>query len=1122
MVGTAYFPDSRDTAGHVAANAEIQERMALYMGQGHHVLLGGDLNAHTGLNHDEHGLDRAGKLLMETLTKTGMVLLNAIDGLCAGGPTRVEVKEDRIERSTIDYVLCSPSLVDSVQSMTIHVTRMGSDHCPLIVRLAMKLDTPEPPTIREVWKVRDADFGDTWAGECRAGLARWLTDATRYIDALDAMAVDDTMMADVLEWSFQAAIDQVAAAVIGTKKVGMVPAQGMDGAIRLLTSQRAVAEDIMRVVIADTAASEGERTRARKQFLKASRAVQAGVARKREGAELDVFHDVEDHQGDSKLFWQKYKALQKRTTSNKSPPMVAQDAQGRTVTDPAHVLRVWRDFCAAISSSDLAGTKEEGIYDDDHRDTVEKHLGLLRRIKEHHDVLDAPFTEEEVWAAIRGLKLGKAAGTDGVLTDIIKHAAGAVGNSKLDEGNSSVVTAMTLLFNFMFEREVWPERWSEGVIFPLHKQDSRLDPSNYRPITLLSVMGKLFGSVVNSRLLSFSESVGSVSDEQGGFRPERGAPDQVMLWREILASRRERGLPTLACFVDVRKAYDTVWREGAYVRIHEGGVRGKLWRQLQAMHADTNRSVLHPVGRTQPFNVERGVPQGAVESPWVYSQFIDGLARALKTAGLGVWVAGVQVPLLMYADDMVFMASSVRELRHMMAIATTFAKKNRFQYNGKKSAVMVMNAKARLRAEAAREAWSLAGEAVKVKDEYVYLGTTSTTNEKDWSVHLRLAIDDSEKASAALLRVLRLDKGMRPRTAISLWKSLVRPKLEYASEVWNGQVPATLAKEAEAVQLRFIRGVVGLHDKGSGVSNESTRAEVGCESLQSRWDKLQLGYWRRIFSSPPDRLLRVVVGFRRDEWAAQGGRGLGSRGSMRHFERLLRASGMGEYWEDPVAAGKVRGPVWKKKADFAVDTAHDEDRAQRMARMPSCNTYVAMKGWGRNPKEYSFSSGEVDKLGQQVPERYLDDRRNLKGTRLKMLCRTGSLPLMVRVGREVKPKWPREMRTCLACNSGAVEDVHHFIMECPAHAKRRTALLDQVTRAAGRSAVDLDFGALPAGEQLLVILGKRVGDPRFEDKVDWQAKKFLTKCWNAREPVQAAINSQFGTQYGIYRTSSAA
>jgi hypothetical protein len=190
--------------------------------------------------------------------------------------------------------------------------------------------------------------------------------------------------------------------------------------------------------------------------------------------------------------------------------------------------------------------------------------------------------------------------------------------------------------------------------------------------------------------------------------------------------------------------------------------------------------------------------------------------------------------------------------------------------------------------------------------------------------------------------------------------------------------------------------------------------------------------------------------------------------------------------------------------------------------MTTTTTYMAVKEWGRSPKEYSFSKGEIDKLGQQVPERYLDDRRNLKGTRLKMLCRTGSLPLMVRVGREVQPKWPREMRTCLACNSGAVEDVHHFVMECPAYAERRRGLMDQVTRAAQRSAADIVFETMPNDERLLIILGKRVGDRQFEDKVDWQTKKFLSKCWNAREPVTMAINDHFGTDYGMFRASRAA
>ena len=97
---------------------------------------------------------------------------------------------------------------------------------------------------------------------------------------------------------------------------------------------------------------------------------------------------------------------------------------------------------------------------------------------------------------------GKAPGEDGVLTDILKSAADAVNNGKL-RGDNTVVEALVLLFNYVFDKEVWPERWGKGVIFPLHKHDS-LDPSNYRPITLLSIVGKIFGSIVNNRRSTFS------------------------------------------------------------------------------------------------------------------------------------------------------------------------------------------------------------------------------------------------------------------------------------------------------------------------------------------------------------------------------------------------------------------------------------------------------------------------------------------------------------------------------------------------------------------------------------------------------------------------------------------
>ena len=117
---------------------------------------------------------------------------------------------------------------------------------------------------------------------------------------------------------------------------------------------------------------------------------------------------------------------------------------------------------------------------------------------------------------------------------------------------------------------------------------------------------------------------------------------------------------------------------------------------------------------------------------------------------------------------------------------------------------------------------------------------------------------------------------------------------------------------------------------------------------------------------------------------------------------------MGEFWDNPGSAATKDKERGKTMVYEAVNASSDAARAANMAQKPSTTTFTRIKEWGKNPKDYSFSTGEVDRLGQHVPERYLDDRTNLKGTRLKMLCRLGCLPLMDRVGREASPTWPKE------------------------------------------------------------------------------------------------------------------
>ena len=1119
VVGTGYFPQATDVVGQRAANDELFEFVARFRREGYNVVFGGDLNAHIGANGDRMPTDTAGAMMQETAELMDMVVVNTVPNLCTGGPSRVQVRLDGVQESTVDYVLCSSSLLPYIKSMVIHDDQMESDHKPLVLTLRVPAAKGKKSPLREVWRVNnipDPDQDRSWVVACSVRMRKWAKDNVPMLEAAAGIGLSSQCVADVLEWSSQCALDGLAAEHLGTKMAGPRATPTVDAAMRMAQQHKAVCSDVLKATAADPAATELARRQGRTQFLSASRAVVACAARRREISELALFRQVEEKQGDSKLFWSKFKQLRNSINVCKSPPPVAVDSDGRTVTDPAEVLRAWREFSAQIASTDLTGTTEEGIYDEEYEREVRARLEVMRQAKIFQPELDGPITMQEVFAALRKLKSGKAPGEDGVLADIIRTAADAVGTNKM-RGDTGMVEALVLMFNYVFDNEVWPERWGSGVIVPLHKHDSRLLPSNYRPITLMSIVGKLFGIVVNERLQRFSERMGTISDEQGGFRAHRGTVDQVFLLREILASRRERGQATYTTFIDARKAYDTVWREYTYTRIHDSGVKGKLWRQLQAMHRELRRKVRHPLGMTEEFKVERGVAQGAVESPWMYSNFIDGLAVALKDAGLGVMIAGRRVPLLMYADDVVMLASSVDELVRMNAITTKFAQQHRFQFNGDKSGVMVFNAPKVERERAERQKWVLFGEAVKVKRDYEYLGTILEPNDGSWTKHLTAAIGRAQRRSNDLLWVCRTDKGMRPRTAIVLWQALVRPILEYASEVWSGQVTMGLAKAAELVQTNFLRGTLGLHDNGGGVSNDVVRAEAGCEPLADRWAKLTLGYWRRLFVAAPGRLLLRVARFRHAELTA--GLGYGVRGWMPAAQRLLTQHDMGDAWANTTVAADTPVKTWKDRVYKGVEVASNARLQSRLRALPSATQYRQVRAWTRTTSAYAFSSGEVDRMGRLTPQPYLDDRRCLKGTRLKMLCRLGCLPVMDRVGREAKPAaWPKATRTCLMCTQGKVEDVAHFVAGCPAYAAQRSRMCVQVARALDYSigsVVAEDFAAMDEEGRARVLLGQRTGDPVAEAKIDRHVKKFLVKAWNTRASLTSATNEVMGKAYEV-------
>ena len=154
--------------------------------------------------------------------------------------------------------------------------------------------------------------------------------------------------------------------------------------------------------------------------------------------------------------------------------------------------------------------------------------------------LDNIITEEEVKKAIKKIRRGKAAGVDGVVNEILKYAGEEMSRS------------LWLLFNTMFDEEKIPIDWARGLIVPIFKDGDKHVAENYRGITLLSVVGKLYTVILNSRLSEWCEKNGVLVDEQAGFREARSTTDQIFILKGGSVRKKKQKTDTSCCVLGIK------------------------------------------------------------------------------------------------------------------------------------------------------------------------------------------------------------------------------------------------------------------------------------------------------------------------------------------------------------------------------------------------------------------------------------------------------------------------------------------------------------------------------------------------------------------------------------------
>ncbi len=202
-----------------------------------------------------------------------------------------------------------------------------------------------------------------------------------------------------------------------------------------------------------------------------------------------------------------------------------------------------------------------------------------------------------------------------------------------------------------------------------HVYYSRHDPDNYRAITIVSCLGKVFTSVITNRLTTYVEQNGLITEAQTGFRKGYSTTDNIFTLHaiiEILFSKRQ----TLFCaFIDFRKAFDSVWRNGLWYKLLLSRINGKCLNIIKNMYKCIKSCVKVGNDFSEYFPCMVGVRQGENMSPFLFAMFLNDLEDFLNRCGivdlhsvtsdmfqhLDIYV---KLFLLLYADDTILMSET--------------------------------------------------------------------------------------------------------------------------------------------------------------------------------------------------------------------------------------------------------------------------------------------------------------------------------------------------------------------------------------------------------------------------------------------------------------------------------
>ena len=431
---------------------------------------------------------------------------------------------------------------------------------------------------------------------------------------------------------------------------------------------------------------------------------------------------------------------------------------------------------------------------------------------------------DEIVVAIDELRNNAASGPDGIPAILLKKC------------KHSLAAILTIFWNKCMEIGNIPTSLKSSIIPPIHKGGNKSDAANYRPVALTSHLIKIYEKTLRNRLANYLDSNNSLNKNQHGFRKGRSCLTQLLAHHDNIMNLLEQGYNVDVVYLDFAKAFDKVDHNILIHKLKDFEINGKTLQWIKNFLEDRSQRVVVNGKLSSPHTVISGVPQGSVLGPLLFLVLIGDIDEHVLHSTVASFADDTRATKGIKSED------DAVDLQNDLFQIFDWSQKNNMQFNSVKFELIRYGKDNHLKESTTyiSPEWELIENKESVKD----LGITLQNN-LSFKQHITNITETAKRMSAWVFRTFSTRERL---PLMTLYKSLVRPLVEYSSALWSPTAKTDIDK-LEEIQKSYIRKI-------NGVSRDYQTAlkQLNLYSLERRRERYQIIHiWKMLENLTPNK-----------------------------------------------------------------------------------------------------------------------------------------------------------------------------------------------------------------------------------------------------------------------------